>query len=171
MFRSEPHRASRSDRRHRTRFVHTSTNTASAWARARRLYDDQRVRFLLVGGFNTFFGYAVFAGLYLLFGAHIGYLACLYMQYALCVPLAFFLHRRITFRVRGHDHLALDFMRFCGVYVIALVFNTVALPVLVESLRMSPLLAQAMVVTVSTIATYFGHKLFSFRRSVARGPA
>jgi putative flippase GtrA len=139
-------------------------NSSRARALLRRLYDDERIRFVAVGGFNTALGYVLFAGLYLLSGAQIGYLACLFIQYGLSVPLAFFLHRRVTFRVRGNDHLVTDFARFCGVYVIALGFNTATLPLLVVSTHLSPLIAQGVVVLVSTVATYFGHKLFSFRR-------
>jgi putative flippase GtrA len=131
-----------------------------------RLYGDERVRFVVVGGFNTVLGYGLFALFYLLFGKYIGYIACVYLQYAISIPLAFYLHRRITFRAHGAGRVMVDFLRFCVVYVISLAFNTVALPVLVEVVHLPPLLAQAIIVAVSTIFTYFGHKLFSFRRGL-----
>jgi putative flippase GtrA len=130
----------------------------------RRLYGDERVRFLVVGGFNTALGYAIFAVLFLWAGSTIGYLACLYVQYAISVPLAFVLHRTITFRAQADGRVVVDFLRFCVVYLISLAVNTLALPVLVELVHLPPLAAQAIVVAVSTAFTYFGHKLFSFHR-------
>ena len=133
-------------------------------ALARRLLGDERVRFLMIGGFNTVFGYALFALLYLLFGAVLPSVVCVYLSYAIAVPLAFYLHRRFTFRANGAGNVGIDFLRFCIVYVIALVINTVALPLVVLT-GVPTLLAQALVQAGTTILTYIGHKVFSFRRS------
>lgn len=133
-----------------------------AWLR--RMLDDERVRFLLVGGTNTVVGYGLFAVLELAIGRQVGYLVSLYISYALAVALAFVLHRRFTFRVTGSGSLVVDFLRFASVYVVTLAINTVALPLLVEVGGLTPLVAQAIVVVVTTVISYFGHKLFSFRR-------
>lgn len=131
---------------------------------ARRLLADERVRFVLVGGINTVVGYGVFALLYLAVGHSIGYLACLYLSYAIAITVAFVLHRRFTFRVAASGRIAVDFLRFASVYVVALVVNTVALPLLVEVGHVHPLLAQAFALVVTTVLSYFGHKFYSFRR-------
>ena len=125
---------------------------------------DERFRFLLVGGINTVAGYGLFALLEVLIGRQIGYLGSLYGSYILATILAFYLHRRFTFRATGTGHVAIDFIRFQGVYVVSLAINTVALPLLVEALHWAPLAAQACIVVVTTLVSYFGHKFFSFRR-------
>jgi len=128
------------------------------------LVSDERVRFVIIGGFNTVFGYGLFVLLELLFGHVTGYLVSLYGSYAIATIVAFFLHRNFTFRAAGSGNIWLDFVRFQSVYVVSLVINTVALPLLVEVAHLNVLLAQALIVTVTTLVSYFGHKFFSFRR-------
>ena len=131
----------------------------------RRLFQDERVRFLVVGGINTAFGYAVFAALYLDAGQRIGYLGSLYISYVVGVSLAFVLHRRVTFRAHETGgNPVLDFLRFASVYVVSLAVNTIGLPLLVELGHLPALEAQAIMVVVTTIISYVGHKYFSFRR-------
>ena len=134
------------------------------------LLADERVRFVIVGGINTVLGYGLFALFWLTLGDRIGYLGSLYASYAVAIVAAFLLHRRFTFRVNGTGSILVDFLRFGGVHVVSLVINTVALPVLVEAAGLYPLAAQAVVVVVTTLVSYFGHKLFSFHRS-AQPPA
>ncbi len=129
-----------------------------------RLLDDERVRFILVGACNTVVGYGLFVVLQLLFGREVGYLGSLYISYVIAIALAFYLHRRFTFRVTGSGSVLVDFVRFVGVYVVALAVNTAALPLLVEVAHLNPLLAQAIIVAVTTLLSYLGHKYFSFRR-------
>jgi putative flippase GtrA len=135
---------------------------------ARRLFEQERIRFLFVGGINTVFGYAVFALLFVTAGQVIGYLGSLYISYVIGVTLAFVLHRRVTFRAHETGgNPVLDFLRFSSVYVVALAVNTVGLPLLVEFGHLPALVAQAIMVVVTTIISYVGHKYFSFRRRTA----
>lgn len=124
----------------------------------------ESIRFVLVGVINTVLGYGLFVLLELTIGSHFGYLVNLYLSYAVSIAVAFALHRRFTFRVRGTGNLLIDFVRFVGVYMVSLLANTILLPILVEIAGLTPLVAQAIIVVVMTISTYFGHKFFSFRR-------
>ena len=146
-----------------------STASASApparWARIRRLLEDERVRFVLVGGFNTAFGYGLFIALEVLGGAKTNYFVSLYGSYLLSTTTAFFLHRHYTYRKTGTGNAWLDFVRFQGVYVVSLAINSAALPLLVEGAHLTPIVAQGVVIVVTTLTSYFGHKFFSFRRS------
>jgi len=128
----------------------------------RAFLGDERIRFLLVGGINTLVGYGLFVLFQLTLGHVIGYLGSLYASYAVATTLAFVLHRRFTFRARGS--VALDYLRFQIVYVVALAVNTILLPVLVELVGLEPIVAQACIVVLTTILSYVGHKFFSFRR-------
>jgi putative flippase GtrA len=130
-----------------------------------RLLSDERVRFLIVGGVNTVLGYALFALFDLTIGRWIGYIGSLYLSYVIAIGVAFVLHRRFTFRVGGTGNAVVDFLRFVSVYVVALAINTIALPILVEVVHIPPLPAQALVVILTTLLSYFGHKFFSFRRA------
>jgi putative flippase GtrA len=136
-----------------------------------KLITDQRVRFLLVGGFNTAFGYGLFVLFELTFGGHTNYLLSLYLSYGIAIVIAFVLHRRFTYQVLGRGKLFLDFIRFTSVYLVSLIVNTIALPLLVELGGLPPILAQVIVVGCTTVISYFGHKFFSFRRRSARPAA
>ena len=128
-----------------------------------RLLDDERVRFVLIGGINTVVGYALFVAFELSLGRIFGYLGSLYASYAIATLLAFYLHRRFTFRVSQSGRIFVDFLRFQSVYAVSLIINTAALPLLVELLRMNPLLAQGIIVIITTAISYVGHKYFTYR--------
>lgn len=130
----------------------------------RELVGDERVRFLAVGAFNTLFGFVLFAGFELLVGRWIGYIVSLLVSYVIAILVAFILHRHVTYRVTGTGNVVIDFLRFASVYLVAIGINLVALPLLVELAHFPPILAQALITIVTTIVSYFGHKLFSFRR-------
>ena len=122
------------------------------------------MRFLIFGGINTVIGYGLFALFELFLGKYIGYLGSLYVSYALATILAFYLHRRFTFRASTSGKVVVDFLRFQSVYLVSLLVNTAALPLLVEWFGLKPLVAQAVIVVITTAISYVGHKWFSFRR-------
>ncbi|SEM94687.1 GtrA family protein [Cryobacterium sp. TMT1-3] len=125
---------------------------------------DQRVRFLAVGATNTAVGYLVFSffTLWVFADVYLGYLISLALSYVVGITLAFVLYRRFVFVV--HGHVLRDFARFVSVYLVAIGINAAALPLLVEIVRVPPLLAQLIILLVTTLLSFFGHKKFSFRR-------
>ena len=129
-----------------------------------RLLRDQRVRFLAVGATNTLVGYLVFSAftLWVFTDVYLGYLLSLALSYVVGITLAFVLYRRFVFVV--HGHVLRDFARFVSVYLVAIAINAAALPLLVEVLLVPPLLAQLIILLVTTLLSFFGHKKFSFRR-------
>lgn len=129
----------------------------------RYLYGSEHVRFLAVGGFNTGFGYVIFAGLILTLSEYIHYTFLLVAAYAIATIVAYMLHRSIVFRARGN--LVKDLPRYCAVHVGVIGANLVVLPLLVDVARIPVLLAQALLVAVSAVGSFLGHKYFSFARS------
>jgi putative flippase GtrA len=137
-----------------------------------RLVRDQRVAFLLVGGINTIVGFGIFAacsetvGHFVdrRFGTLAGTLVTIVISHVLALLSAFVMQRRFVFRVRGH--VLRDLMRFWSVQLTGLGINFVALPVLVE-LGLHRIPAGAIILTSTTVLSYFGHRHFSFRRGAA----
>lgn len=127
-----------------------------------RLVKDRRVAFLIVGTINTAVGFGWFVLFQLTIGQVWGYMATLLFAHVASVLCAFVLHRRFVFRVRGH--VWIDLVRFEMVYLAALGVNAVLLPILVEFAGLTPIVAQAVIVFVTTLISYFGHSRFSFRR-------
>ncbi len=137
-----------------------------------RLLHDQRVAFLVVGGLNTVVGFGIFVAcsesvaplVDHRFGKVAAAVVAVGITHVLSVLFAFVMHRRFVFRVRGH--MLRDLARFWSIYLTAGAINVVALPVLVE-LGLHRIPAQAIIVAAGTLLSYFGHRHFSFRRSVS----
>ncbi len=127
-----------------------------------RLIKDRRVAFLVVGVINTVVGFLWFAIFELTVGRLWGYMATLLFAHVASVLCAFVLYRRFVFRVRGH--VWLDLARFESIYLVSLGINAVLLPLLVELAGLVPIVAQALIVFVTTLVSYVGHSRFSFRR-------
>jgi putative flippase GtrA len=125
-------------------------------------YSDQRIRFVLVGGFNTAFGAGVFVTLHFTIEPAIGYIAILIITWILAVLEAFVLYRYVVFRVRGK--VLLDLARFSLVYLSSFLANLAALPLLVEVANLPVLLAQTATFPLIVAVSYVGHHRFSFRR-------
>jgi putative flippase GtrA len=131
-------------------------------SRARALLQRQEVRYLLVGGYNTVFGYGLFALSDTLFKSYVNYEIILVACQVVATINAYVFYRLLVFKPEGQ--VIRDFLRFSTVYVIALAVNLIALPVLVEGLGMNVLIGQAIVVGGTVCASYLAHKHFSFRR-------
>jgi len=127
---------------------------------------DQRVAFLSIGAVNTGVGFLCFAGFLALLGQQ-RYMATLVCAHIVSVLIAFVLYRYVVFRVRGH--LLRDLWRFETVYLVALAVNLAMLPLLVQLAHLPVLLAQALILVVTALISWVGHKHFSFRRTEASG--
>lgn len=128
-----------------------------------RLIHDQRIAFLLVGGFNTVFAFALFVGFHQLFGD--GWWRnelALLCSNVLGILTAFVMHRRLVFRVRGH--VWLDLARFVTVNLGMIATNFVLLPLFTHGFGMGAIPAQAIITVITVTTSYLGHSLFSFRR-------
>lgn len=124
---------------------------------------NQKIRFLLVGGFNTVFAYGVFVGLYQLAG--LNYNLALITQYFITVNISIFTMRYYVFQ--SHGNLKAEYVKAGSVYVGMYFFNAFALNFFVIVLNLGPVIGQALYLVVSTIITYILHKYFSFRNKKA----
>lgn len=127
------------------------------------------VRFLLVGAWNTLFGYLIFLLLVeissRIFSVYqLAYMAALVVANVMAILNAFFFHKHITFqsRTRGFAVLA-ELLKFSSTYLFTFLLSFFLLPVFVEFLHLSTPVAGALVLVVCTTISYFGHSRFSFR--------
>ncbi|COI26131.1 GtrA family protein [Weissella confusa] len=129
----------------------------------KRLTGDERVRFLLVGVFNTGFGFAIFSLFtYILKSFEYGYMVALVISQILATVVAFWLHKTVTFKAPGH--LIRDFVRFAMVNSVSYVINLITLPVLVHGFDWNPYVGQFSLLLITTLISFVGHKYFSFKR-------
>lgn len=120
----------------------------------------QKLRYLLVGGFNTVFSYGFFA--LMILGADIPYQAAIFISYVVSVNVSIFTMRCYVFRSRGG--LRHEYAKAWGVYLSVLLLNYVLMYVMVEAYGLNVLLSQAFCTAVITVFTYLLHKHFSFAK-------
>jgi putative flippase GtrA len=128
----------------------------------------QGVLFVLVGAWNTVFGFATFAVLHALLGDHVHYMVVLILSWCLSILQNFVTYRHFVFKVEGHWWR--DLARFSVVYAGLFGFNIVALPVAVSVFDAPVIPAQAVIVVITVISSFFAHRNFSFRRPHASEP-
>jgi putative flippase GtrA len=132
------------------------------------IWAAEKVRYLVIGGYNTVFGLGIFILADTLLGDAINYVIIAVACNVVAIFNAYIVYRFIVFRVRGN--FIRDGLRFSTVYLGALAVNLVLLPALVETTGLDPRIAQSFLVLVTICFSYFGHKYFSFRRPEDRRP-
>ncbi len=129
-----------------------------------RLIGDQRIAFLVVGGFNTVIGAAFFVGFQLILGDRV-YLLVLLCAHICAVLCAFVLYRKFVFQVRGH--VLRDLWRFELINLTALGVNAALLTVAVSGFQLPVLPSQLGITAGTMLISFFGHRGFSFKRTTA----
>ncbi|QWP78549.1 GtrA family protein [Lysobacter sp. K5869] len=129
----------------------------------RHLWHSEKQRFLIVGAWNTLFGYAAFVAVHLLSGGTWHPTATVVAAYCIALPQSFLTQRLLVFRRADGDWRG-QFLRFLGGNSAIFVANLILLPLFVTATRIGPLLGQALFVAGSTVASYLVHKHYSFRR-------
>ncbi len=135
-----------------------------------RIPEGQFIRYLLVGAWNTFFGYALYAGLNYVLTDVIpyAYMAASVISNIIAITVAYLGYKVFVFRTRGN--ILREYLRCYAVYGAAAAMNLILLPVLVTGLNFiitqrvyAPYIAGAILTAVTVLASFFGHRNFSFK--------
>ena len=135
----------------------------------RQLLDSTKMRFLLIGAWNTAFGYLVFWVLYGLFSRvfsvrYLAYTSAQIVGWVIAVANAYGLHRKVTFRSRTTGRAAvMEFLRFMQTYVAMFLVGLALLPFLVEIVGLGPRVAALVATAIGVVLSYFGHRFITFR--------
>ena len=128
--------------------------------------NSQSLRFLIVGGWNFVFGYAVFAGLYwVLNGIWPDWLISS-VAAVLGITMSFVTHRFITYRSSGCWWR--EYLRFYVVYGGQSLLNVLLIWLLVTQLKLNAYIVQLTISIVLTLATYWAHKYYSFKETPSK---
>lgn len=130
------------------------------------LVKNDKIAFVIVGVANTAIGFFWFILFELTIGQIAGYMVSLLVAHVAAVLCAFVLYRTLVFRVTGH--VLRDLLRFELVYLTALAVNAILLPISVEIVGIPPIPSQLLIVFITAVMSYVGHKYFSFRRPAAQ---
>jgi putative flippase GtrA len=127
-------------------------------------------RYLLVGGWNTLFGYGSFAAFTAVLNPIVphSYLLASIIASLLNITVAYLGYKWFVFKTKG-NYLR-EWMRCVAVYSGAIVLGLVLLPILVFAIRHStrfdaaaPYIAGALLTSFTVVYSFLGHKKFSFR--------
>jgi putative flippase GtrA len=127
------------------------------------------IRYLAVGACNTIFGYGCFALFTLLLSPILsyGYVVASLLANLLAITFAFFGYKWFVFKTKG-NYLR-EWIRCLGVYAGSMILSAAALPFVVGLLRRhtsynrgAPYLAGALVLVISVVISFFGHRHISF---------
>jgi putative flippase GtrA len=129
----------------------------------------ERLQYLGIGAWNTLFGYSAWALLHYVLHDYLNYLVILVLSYPIAIANAYVCYRYIVFR--SHRPMWEEIPRFSAVYLLTLAANLVVLPPLLHVLPLSVYVVQAFFTLLVVIASYLGHRRFSFRVPAAADPA
>jgi putative flippase GtrA len=136
---------------------------------SRHVPPEQFGRYLIVGGFNTLFGYSCFALLTMVMTPrwpHAYILAGVISSF-INITVSFLNYKWFIFKTKGNYFR--EWMRCVAVYSGAMLAVALLLPVCVFLLRhltpiynSAPYVAAAILMVINVIASFIGHRKFSF---------
>jgi putative flippase GtrA len=129
-------------------------------------------RYLLVGIWNTLFGYGAFAAFTALLDPVVprgyGYLVAVVPANFLSITVAFLAYKWFVFKTKG-NYLR-EWIRCVAVYGSSMLLTLILMPFVVEAIRhttryyrQAPYIAGALLTGLAVIYSFIGHKTFSFR--------
>ena len=131
---------------------------------------EVKVKFVLVGIWNTIFGYGLFCLFDTLFAwlfstRSAAYMCAMVLAQIIAVINAYICHKYITYKssAKGEAIIA-EFFRFSATYVITFCLSLILLPAFVEIGSIPPKISAAIILLICTVISYLGHSRFSFKR-------
>ena len=129
--------------------------------RIQNLIGDNKLRYLLAGGWNTLFGYLCGVGLYYGFGGQVHVLIIGVVANILAITMAFLTYKLFVFRTKG-NWLA-EYFRTYLVYGTTAVIGIALLWLLVDGFGTPFWLAQGLAIVITVVVSYIAHSRFTFR--------
>jgi len=127
-----------------------------------RRFDDRRLRYLAVGGWNAGFGYFVSLGLYHWLAPYLHIVLIGAIANVICISMSFFTYKTLVFRTQGNWFQ--EYKRCYVVYGGNAVLGIAALWLLVNGLHVPFWISQGVVIVAGVVISYVGHTLFTFKR-------
>lgn len=125
---------------------------------------SKKIRYLLVGIVNTIFGLVTYPLLYLVLkpiGA--GYITVLLAAQVICISFSFASNKYFVFKTNGN--LKNEYIKFFSFHAIYFSINLMVLPLMVEVLKLNPIIAQTLFSVFVIVTSYFWHNMITFKVS------
>ena len=125
------------------------------------MLENQKFRYLLVGGVNTVFGYLVTVFFYYSLSKVVHTLAILALAHIFAISFSFFTNKVYVFKSKGKS--ASEYWRYFFVYGNAAIIAILFTWFLTDYTNIPFWIVQALVLTATVIVTYFSHKKYTFK--------
>jgi putative flippase GtrA len=146
----------------------------SAWIRrlTGHIPPKQFGRYLVIGAWNTLFGYGTYAALTAAFTPHLpySYIIASIVAAPLNITVSYLGYKWFVFKTRGNYWS--EWRRCFMMYGSSMVLGVLALPPVVYLVRLgmgldrsAPYVAGALLTGFNVVYSFLGHKYFSFRRT------
>lgn len=120
----------------------------------------QKIRFLMVGGFNTLCSYLLFIFLFEYVG--FSYPISLIIQYLITINLSIFTMRYYVFQ--SCNPVLKEYSKSGFVYLLMLMFNYLSLFLMINILNINTILAQGIYTAISTVVLFIIHKNITYKK-------
>lgn len=127
-----------------------------------------KIRFFVIGVWNTIFGYLAYVSLDYLFALvfqkrYVAYMTAAVLSNIIATISAFIFHKYVTFKstVSGKA-VIIEFFKFYSMYTVTSILGLALLPFFVEVLKIDPKISGALLIPIVAVVSYFGHSRFSF---------
>ena len=121
---------------------------------------SDKIRFLLVGGFNAGVSYIIYSTICLILGAH-AYQIALALAWAISSVVSFTTQKFLVFK--GGGNWTKEYIKCCTTWFFSYLINAGLLEIFVKYLHINVFIAQIFATLAAAIFTYFLFKKFAFR--------
>ena len=121
---------------------------------------SDKIRFLLIGGFNAGVSYLIYSSICLILGEG-AYQLALALAWAISSIISFTTQKFLVFRGKGN--WTKEYLKCCTTWVFSYLINAGLLELLVKMLHLNVFVAQIIATLAAAVFTYFLFKKFAFR--------
>ncbi len=123
---------------------------------------NEKLSYLIVGGFNTVIGYFSGVGIFLVFQNRLHILLIAAISNILAITISFLTYKTLVFKTKG-GWLS-EYLKCYLVYGSTALFGGLLLWASIDYFSMNIWFAQGAVVVATVCVSYIGHKNFTFKR-------
>lgn len=122
---------------------------------------NEKVRYILIGGFNTVFGILCFMLLYLLLHVILHFLIIFYIAALVSILVSCITLKAFVFN-SSNASLVMQICKAFSNQIILQILSSILLYILVKNMQFNPVLGQCISTIIIALIGYFVHKNISF---------
>ncbi|MBF0382827.1 MAG: GtrA family protein [Magnetococcales bacterium] len=123
----------------------------------------QFIRYLIGGAYNTLFGFVFFATIYYYFSDQVHYLILAIISNIAAITNSFVVYRLFVFKSKGN--ILKEYLKVYVVYGASFIISLIMMALMVELLHIHPVVTQGLILVVTVIISYLGHKNYTFKKN------